>query len=226
MQIQYIPENFVLIYQNSHYTSSIYNFIRVIPTKMIMPRPPIKGVNTIIMREYDLINPSGTTVKGYDGITYMFETGSSADKQMFGNKTKWVQLAIDSRLFNNAIPYLYIHDGIYGFYNFLTKTFHQFDNNVDAKNAVCEFFYVMMSLRDKTLNYQSCEVNKVQFEVSPEDELDLSSDSDDDINNDDSDSECEDDVKVPIKKPLVQQTLQIPSVPKVYKNPWINDQNA
>ena len=137
------------------------------PTRKLMAIPYVRG--TYLMRERDQANVTGISVKATDGKKYMFENGSHAERNLSGNKNEWVKQAITyDRLFVKTCPYLYIHEGIYGFYDILTSEFTPFEDNVAAKNAVNEYFYLLMSMRDKPLNYQACEVNRCK----PEPEID------------------------------------------------------
>lgn len=133
------------------------------PTRKLMAIPYVRG--TFLMRERDQVNVTGISAKTADGKNYMFENGSQVERNLSGNKHEWVKHAItNDRLFVKTCPYLYIHEGIYGFYDILTSEFTPFEDNVAAKNAVNEYFYLLMSMRDKPLNYQACEVNRCKPE--------------------------------------------------------------
>ena len=172
MKIQYFPENFVLIYQNSQWLFSLYTFIKVMPTRKLMAIPYVSG--TYLMRERDQVNVTGISVKATDGKKYMFENGSHAERNLSGNKHEWTKQAITyDRLFVKTCPYLYIHEGAYGFYDILSSEFTPFEDNIAAKNAVNEYFYLLMSMRDKPLNYQACEVNRCKPEPDVDRETNL-----------------------------------------------------
>ena len=227
MKIQYVPENFVLIYQNSQWLFSLYTFIKVMPTRKLMAIPYVRG--TYLMRERDQVNVTGISVKATDGKKYMFENGSHAERNLSGNKNEWVKQAITyDRLFVKTCPYLYIHEGTYGFCDILSSEFTPFEDNVAAKNAVNEYFYLLMSMRDKPLNYQACEVNRCKPEPDVDRETNLENlvnelaDNDDeykyesDVDSDEeTDSEPE---KVVAKAPLGAKIS--PNVNMAVTNPW------
>jgi len=223
MKIQYVPENFVLIYQNSQWLFSLYTFIKVMPTRKLMAIPYVRG--TYLMRERDQANVTGISVKATDGKKYMFENGSHAERNLSGNKNEWVKQAITyDRLFVKTCPYLYIHEGIYGFYDILTSEFTPFEDNVAAKNAVNEYFYLLMSMRDKPLNYQACEVNRCKPEPDVDRETNLENLANELENNDDeykneSDSDDEESDSEPEK--VAEKALKIsPNINTAITNPW------
>jgi hypothetical protein len=223
MKIQYVPENFVLIYQNSQWLFSLYTFIKVMPTRKLMAIPYVRG--TYLMRERDQANVTGISVKATDGKKYMFENGSHAERNLSGNKNEWVKQAITyDRLFVKTCPYLYIHEGVYGFYDILSSEFTPFEDNVAAKNAVNEYFYLLMSMRDKPLNYQACEVNRCKPEPDVDRETNLENMINELENNDDeykneSDSDDEESDGEPEK--VVEKALKIsPNINTAITNPW------
>jgi hypothetical protein len=222
MKIQYVPENFVLIYQNSQWLFSLYTFIKVMPTRKLMAIPYVRG--TYLMRERDQANVTGISVKAADGKKYMFENGSHAERNLSGNKNEWVKQAITyDRLFVKTCPYLYIHEGVYGFYDILSSEFTPFEDNVAAKNAVNEYFYLLMSMRDKPLNYQACEVNRCKPEPEIDRETNLENMINELENNDDeykneSDSDDEDTDSEP--EQVVTQAPKKSNVNTAATNPW------
>jgi hypothetical protein len=223
MKIQYVPENFVLIYQNSQWLFSLYTFIKVMPTRKLMAIPYVRG--TYLMRERDQANVTGISVKATDGKKYMFENGSHAERNLSGNKNEWVKQAITyDRLFVKTCPYLYIHEGVYGFYDILSSEFTPFEDNVAAKNAVNEYFYLLMSMRDKPLNYQACEVNRCKPEPDVDRETNLENMINELENNDDeyqqeSDSDDEETDSEPEK--VVEKAVKISSnINTAITNPW------
>lgn len=187
-----------------------------------MAIPYVRG--TYLMRERDQANVTGISVKATDGKKYMFENGSHAERNLSGNKNEWVKQAITyDRLFVKTCPYLYIHEGIYGFYDILTSEFTPFEDNVAAKNAVNEYFYLLMSMRDKPLNYQACEVNRCKPEPEIDRETNLENMINELENNDDeykneSDSDDEDTDSEPEK--VVTQAPKKSNVNTAVTNPW------
>lgn len=200
MSFEYNPNDFVLIFQNSNAFDSIYRFIHVqnafesAPVKSCFRDAPIK--DKIL---YETANPTGLYLEAANGQTYVLNIGSAVNKCNGGDKSEWVNKGINSFLFDKTQKYLYYHKGSMGFYDFTKKTFVEFLD----KNIVYRFFYYMMRLTDKPVNYQVCEKNVVDLttiveEATPEEkaeqeaELDAYSDEDDDNDEDDS-SDYEDD---------------------------------
>ena len=223
MKIQYVPENFVLIYQNSQWLFSLYTFIKVMPTRKLMAIPYVRG--TYLMRERDQANVTGISVKATDGKKYMFENGSHAERNLSGNKNEWVKQAITyDRLFVKTCPYLYIHEGIYGFYDILSSEFTPFEDNVAAKNAVNEYFYLLMSMRDKPLNYQACEVNRCRPEPEVDRETNLENLANELENNDEEyqqESDSDDEEYDSESEKVAEKALKIsPNINTAVTNPW------
>ena len=188
-----------------------------------MAIPYVRG--TYLMRERDQANVTGISVKATDGKKYMFENGSHAERNLSGNKNEWVKQAITyDRLFVKTCPYLYIHEGIYGFYDILSSEFTPFEDNVAAKNAVNEYFYLLMSMRDKPLNYQACEVNRCRPEPEVDRETNLENLANELENNDEeyqqeSDSDDEESDSEPEK--VAEKALKIsPNINTAVTNPW------
>ena len=192
------------------------------PTRKLMAIPYVRG--TYLMRERDQANVTGISVKATDGKKYMFENGSHAERNLSGNKNEWVKQAITyDRLFVKTCPYLYIHEGVYGFYDILSSEFTPFEDNVAAKNAVNEYFYLLMSMRDKPLNYQACEVNRCKPEPEIDRETNLENMINELENNDDeykneSDSDDEDTDGEP--EQVVIQAPKKSNVNTAATNPW------
>jgi hypothetical protein len=222
MKIQYLPENFVLIYQNSQWLFSLYTFIKVIPTRKLVAIPYVRG--EYLMRERDQVNVTGISVKATDGKKYMFENGSHAERNLSGNKHEWVKQAITyDRLFVKTCPYLYIHEGVYGFYDIMSSEFTPFEDNVAAKNAVNEYFYLLMSMRDKPLNYQACEVNRCKPEPEIDHETKLENMLNELENNDDEyqqESDSDDDGETDSDPEPVNEAPKKSTVNAAITNPW------
>jgi len=223
MKIQYFPENFVLIYQNSQWLFSLYTFIKVMPTRKLMAIPYVK--DTYLMRERDQVNLTGISVKAADGKKYMFENGSHVKRNLSGNKHEWVKQAIiHDLLFEKTCPYLYIHEGVYGFYDILSSEFTPFEDNVVAKNAVNEYFYLLMSMRDKPFNYQACEVNKCKLAPDVDCKTNLENLVNELENNDEDyhyESDSDDDETDSEPDKVVEKAIKMsPNVNMTITNPW------
>jgi hypothetical protein len=193
MKITYDPSNFVLIFQNSNVINSIYCFIRVSPEYISLPTE-IKGLKHKVMRKYFQPNPSGLTIEIEPGKKVIMSAGSTTNKRNFGTKSEWVMEAIDGRLsmFNKKDSYLYLHEGkTLGIYNFEEGEFTAFFDNELAIKTMHEFFYKMMQLSDKTINWQSSQVNQIRFEPSSENSEDELSDDDCCAEDDDDDDDDE-----------------------------------
>ena len=193
------------------------------PTRKLMAIPYVKG--TFLMRERDQVNVTGISVKATDGKKYMFENGSHAERNLSGNKNEWTKQAITyDRLFVKTCPYLYIHEGVYGFYNILSSEFTPFEDNVAAKNAVNEYFYLLMSMRDKPLNYQACEVNRCKLEPEIDRKTNLENLVNELADNDNEyqqESDSDDDETDSEPEKVVEKALKIsPNANMAITNPW------
>ena len=146
------------------------------------------------MRKYFQPNPSGLTIEVEPGKKVIMSAGSTTNKRNFGTKSEWVMEAIDGRLsmFNKKDSYLYLHEGkTLGIYNFEEGEFTEFLDNELAIKTMHEFFYNMMQLSDKTINWQSSQVNQIRFEPSSENSEDELSDDDCCAEDDDDDDDDE-----------------------------------
>ena len=193
------------------------------PTRKLMAIPYVK--DTYLMRERDQVNLTGISVKAADGKKYMFENGSHVKRNLSGNKHEWVKQAIiHDLLFEKTCPYLYIHEGVYGFYDILSSEFTPFEDNVVAKNAVNEYFYLLMSMRDKPFNYQACEVNKCKLAPDVDCKTNLENLVNELENNDEDyhyESDSDDDETDSEPDKVVEKAIKIsPNVNMTITNPW------
>ena len=189
--MDYNPDDFVLIYQNTNVFDSIYRFIHVheayncSPIKFCFRDAPIDK-KTI----YETPNPTGIYLGTTRGGVYGLNIGSPTNKS-WGTKLDWVNKGVEHFLFDKTQKYLYCHKGSMGFYDFAKKQFVEFKDN----HGVYTFFYRMMRLTDKPLNYMVSDINVVEKTGLPvyvtkeeianrEAELDAYSDDDDDEDSD------------------------------------------
>lgn len=192
MQIEYNPENFVLIYQNSTWLSSTYCFIKV-------------------MREWELecshriYNPNITGLRlKVDGelAPIILTTGAVCDKKNHGTKKDWVSNTLNGILFNKDCSYLYLHtNDVLGYYTFSNKTFTPFADNDMAHIIMHQFFYRMLCLSDKTINWVSSSAKLAHHEY---DEAESVDDDSRDDHDDSCDSDSEEEVVVVLQTGPVQ----------------------
>jgi hypothetical protein len=197
MQIDYSPENFVLIFQNSTWLSSTYCFIKVLP-EWEMASTAHRLYNT---------NHTGIKFK-VDGAKspYILDVGAICDKKQFGTKKDWVAKTIEGQLFDTSVSYLYLHtNDVLGYYSFCNKTFTPFADNDMAHILMHQFFYRMMCLTDKTINWVSSRVNLLSNCEYDETELADESDDDSDAQCNDSEEEVEEVVVVLQTGPVIKK---------------------
>lgn len=183
MQIDYNPDNFVLIFQNSTWLTSTYCFIEVV-CEWNLQNATYRCYNN---------NPTGLklTVEGNKSPMFL-NTGSICEKKKFGSKKDWVKSAIENPFFNNKSYCLYIHDNdVLGYYSFTDKTFTPFANNDIAHIVMYQFFYKMMSLSNKTINWVSTYASRLSHNDMYDESEQVEQLDDDDGAGSDSDSEEE-----------------------------------
>jgi hypothetical protein len=188
MQIEYNPENFVLIYQNSTWLTSTYCFIKVL-CEWELQHMIISKSSVPVTQRIHHPNPTGLRIK-VDGVSspMILATGAICDKKNSGNKKDWVSKTIDGLLFNKDCSYLYLHNNdVLGYYTFSNKTFTPFADNDLAHLTMHQFFYRMMCLSDKTMNWVSSQAKLTPREYDESESVDEVSDD----SADDSDSEEE-----------------------------------
>ena len=124
MQIPYNPANFEAIYRTLYPLSHTYQFVYFLPYLKDCGEPPF-------------IDEKGNQ--------YMLEVSSSIiDKRGYGEKSEWVSVAIDFSVFNRTRPFLYKHEGEFGYYILEDGTFNRFTE--DITHRVHKFYYDKMSL--------------------------------------------------------------------------------
>lgn len=134
-------------------------------------------------------NPTGLRLK-VDGAPspMILATGAICDKKNSGNKKDWVSKTIGGLLFNKDCSYLYLHNNdVLGHYTFSNKIFTPFADNDLAHLTMHQFFYRMMCLSDKTINWVSSQAKLTSHEYDESESVD----EDLDDSADDSDSEEE-----------------------------------
>jgi hypothetical protein len=186
MQIEYNPENFVLIYQNSTWLTSTYCFIKVL-CEWESQNFSVSKSSVPVTHRFLNNNPTGLSLK-VNGISspMILVTGAICDKKNYGNKKEWVSKTIDGLLFEKNYSYLYLHNNdVLGYYNFSNKIFTPFADNDVAHITMHQFFYRMMCLSDKTINWVSSQMNNTHHEYDESEsnevdcnDFDLADDSD------------------------------------------------
>ena len=124
MEIEFNPENLEAIFDNRYIDLEVYNLIHFVEYSGHQTETPLKDEHgNILTLDY---------------------SNNYINKRRFGSKHKWVMDTINFLIFDRTRNYLYKHNGVFGYYNFTTNTFHKFQE--DISTDVYKFYYTNKSL--------------------------------------------------------------------------------